>query len=484
MNIYESIATRTNGNIYVGVVGPVRTGKSTFITRFMEQLVIPQMKPGMELKRTLDELPQSGSGKQIMTMEPRFVPSEPVVVNLAKTKASVRLVDCVGYLIDGASGHLDEKGLPRLVKTPWSDELLSFNKASEIGTGKVINDHSTVGILVTTDGSITDIERGNYLSAEERTVKELKELRKPFIIILNSINPDLEETKRLKVAMEEKYGVRVIIKNVATMTSQDFAECFENLLYEFPVQQISFNLPEWMRGLDYNNELISKILTELNKVNIEKMSDAEKYTKLFSGEAGILNPTMDHIDLGVGEIFYDIPVSSMLFYNTLSKLTGVDMQTDGDLMKYLSDASIAKQEYDKLKIALEKASETGYGVVMPSINDLELSDPEIVKKGTTNTLKLKAKAPSLHIMKVDVETEVTPAVGGGVMTGEIGEDGMVADKTEIWNTSMFGRTMTDIAHEGIITKLNTFPEEAEVKLRKTLSKITNEGKGGIICILL
>lgn len=485
MNIYESIATRTNGNIYVGVVGPVRTGKSTFITRFMEQMVIPSMENNLALNRTLDELPQSGSGKQIMTMEPRFVPSEPVNVTLAKAKASIRLVDCVGYLIDGATGHLDEEGRPRLVKTPWSAESISFNKASEIGTSKVITDHSTVGIIVTTDGTITDIDRASYVSAEERTVNELKALGKPFVMVLNTIAPEAEETQRLAKAMEEKYGVTVLVKDVREMTEVDFAECFEKLLYEFPAEQISFNLPDWMKGLEDDNDIIQNLLAEISKVTIDKMSESGSYTGLFSGTGGILNPALNQIDLGVGEMFFDIPVSSGLFYNTLSKLTGATISSDRDLMGYMTEASLAKSEYDKLKIALAQASETGYGVVAPALEELELFDPEVVKKSGGNGLKLKAKAPSLHIMRVDVETEVTPAVGGGLISADVGEDGeFVGDASEIWNTSMFGRTLADIAHEGIISKINAFPEEAEVKVRRTLSKITNEGKGGIICILL
>jgi len=484
MNIYESIATRTNGNIYVGVVGPVRTGKSTFITRFMEEMVIPTLEKNMALNRMMDELPQSGSGKQIMTMEPRFVPSEPVNVTLDKAKANIRLVDCVGYLIDGATGHLDENGNPRLVKTPWSSEMLSFNEASEIGTNKVITDHSTVGILVTTDGTITDIERASYTQAEERTVNELKSLGKPFIIILNTITPEAEATIKLARAMQEKYCVKVLVKDVREMNEQDFSECFQQLLYEFPVQQVSFKLPDWVGALDEENEIILNLLSEISKVNIEKMSQAKSYEQLFNGEGGILNPEVDEINLGVGEMKFNIKTDSRIFYNTLSKLTSTEILGDKDLMQYISNAAIAKKEYDKLSSALQKATETGYGVVIPRVDEMELSDPEVIKKGATNGLKLKAKAPSLHIMRVDVETEVTPAVGGGLI-GEVGEDGAFnGDATEIWNTNMFGRTMIDVAHDGIISKLNTFPEEAEVKMRKTLTKITNEGKGGIICILL
>ena len=485
MNIYDSIATRTNGNIYVGVVGPVRTGKSTFIARFMEQMVIPKMENNMKLARTLDELPQSGSGKQIMTMEPRFVPSDPVEVVLNKTRANIRLVDCVGYLIDGAMGAVDEFGNPRLVKTPWMNNPIEFSKASEIGTHKVIADHSTVAVLVTTDGSITDINRESYITAEERTVRELQELGKPFVILVNTITPDSENALKLQKAMREKYNATVLVKDVREMTESDFAEIFEKLLYEFPVKKIEFNLPEWVQSLDFENEIIQNIYNDIREVSISKMSDSGSYTKLFAQNEDIMNPELSLIDLATGEMKYEIKVSNSLFYRTLANLTGEEIVNDKELMSYVITASRAKKEYDKLSSAILKANETGYGVVAPQLSELELESPEVVKKGATNGLKLKAKAPSLHIMRVDVETEVVPAVGGGLLTGEIIEDGTIADNgNEIWNTSMFGKSMIEIAHDGIISKINGFPEEAEVKMRRTLSKITNEGKGGIICILL
>lgn len=484
MNIYESIATRTNGNIYIGVVGPVRTGKSTFIARFMEEMVIPKMEPGMKLNRTLDEIPQSGSGKQIMTMEPRFVPSDPVEVIFNKTRANIRLVDCVGYLIDEARGVLDENGVPRMVKTPWSEEAMPFSTASEIGTQKVINDHSTVGVMITTDGSITEIDRASYLSAEERTVNELKSLGKPFVIILNSLTPTAENTLKLKIAMEEKYKATVLVKDVRNMNENDFSEIFEKLLYEFPIKKVCFNLPEWMQTLTIDNNLIGEIMNEIRSTSVSKMSDVKVYESLFGGVEGIETPVVKEIELGVGKVCVDIPVSNKLFYSTLSSMTDIQIKNDGDLMEYIAQASVAKSQFDKLSLALSKASETGYGVVVPSINEMDLLTPEVVKKNGVNGLKLKAKAPSLHIMRVDVETEVSPAMGG-VFADKIkeNEDLEIADQ-DIWNTSMFGKSLSEIAHDGIVSKLNNFPQEAEIKVRKTLTKITNEGKGGIICILL
>ena len=483
MDIYNSIATRTGGNIYVGVVGPVRTGKSTFITRFMEQLVMPEKEKDMEYQRMQDELPQSGAGKQIMTMEPRFVPSQPVEVAFGKARAKVRLVDCVGYLIDGATGHLDETGATRMVKTPWSKDLMGFDKASELGTNKVIVDHSTVGVLVTTDGTITDIDRNSYVKAEERTVDELKKIGKPFVILLNSVAPESESTKKLALAMEEKYGATVIVKDVMEMDKSDFAGLFEKLLYEFPVQKIGFDLPEWMQGLDAGSDLITKILEEIRKVNIGKIREVSAYEHIFDGDTEILKPNVESVDLSVGEVEFKINVEDSLFFKELSTLTGATIINNKDLMGYLQGASVAKREYDKLSSALQNATQNGYGVVVPSFEEMELLEPEVVKKGATNGLRLKAKAPSLHIMRVDVESEVVPAVGGIMQSPADGADSPL-DAEMVWNTSMFGKTMADIAHDGILTKLNSFPQEAEVKMRKTLSKITNEGKGGIICILL
>lgn len=485
MDIYNSIATRTNGNIYVGVVGPVRTGKSTFITRFMEELVMRGREVDMDFKRMRDELPQSGAGKQIMTMEPRFVPSQPVDVNFGKAKASVRLVDCVGYLIDDATGYKDENGVARMVKTPWSKELMGFDKASEIGTQKVIEEHSTVGVLITTDGTITDIDRKSYVKAEERTVNELKALGKPFVILLNTIIPEGEDALKLKCAMEEKYGVPVLVKDIMEMGVNDFEEVFENLLYEFPLKKVNFEFPEWMQGLNPENEIVSKIIEGVKNISVQKISEAKTYEKLFENDNDILCPSITTLDLAVGEVDFKINVNENLFFRELSNLAGENILNNKDLINYLGEASRAKVEYDKLRGAIESASENGYGVVVPTFEEMELMDPEIIKKGSSNGLKLKAKAPSYHIMRVDVESEVVPAVGGGLIEGAtVNEDGSTVDKDMIWNTSMFGKTMADIAHDGIISKLNGFPEEAEIKMRKTLSKITNEGNGGIICILL
>lgn len=485
-DIYNKMAERTNGHIYIGVVGPVRTGKSTFITKFMEKMVLPNVADGVVLNRTKDELPQSGSGSMIMTMQPRFVPSEAVDISLDKARAKVRLVDSVGYLINGVSGHEDESGEPRMVNTPWSEEAIPFSKAAEIGTSKVINEHSTIGIIVTTDGTVSGIDREAYVAAEERVVQELKGLGKPFVIVLNSLSPMAEATIRLKEAMEEKYKVKVVIQNVINMEEEDFSAVMEEVLYEFPVKKVEIKLPEWMRSLPEDNPIIVKLLNEINKIDLVKMSDKDNLMGLFAGDDDLTSPIIEDMDLSTGTISSFIGAKQGLYFKTLSNITDSQIMSEKDLMSFITSAAFAKKEYDKLKNALEAASETGYGVVAPALDEMELSSPEVINKTNTSAIKLKAKAPSYHIMKVDIETEVTPAVGGaGLIANGSGEVNETQDENlAIWDTTMFGKTLTEIAHDGIISKINTFPKEAEVKLRKTITKITNEGKGGIICILL
>lgn len=486
MDIYQSITERTGGDIYIGVVGPVRTGKSTFISKFMESLVLPNIKDNNIRNRAEDEMPQSGSGKMIMTMQPRFVPSDAIELNFGdNAKARVRLVDCVGYLVDGAIGHADGT-TPRLVQTPWDTEPIPFAKASEIGTHKVITEHSTIGIVVTTDGSITDIPRENYISAEERVIKELKQINKPFVILLNSANPESSETQELKNKLQEKYGNLVLSTNVQNMTKADFEKVLESVLLEFPVKNIQFKLPEWMRILPEENAIISKIMEEVKKTNFEKMADYVKANEMMKESDDLLCPTVESINLSCGNIDFEINATANLFYKTLSEITNTTIANDYDLISFVEDASVAKMKYSKLEDALSSVESTGYGVVVPSADELTLDEPELVKRSGNSGIKLKAHASSLHIMKVDVETEVVPAIGGVALTknllaGEINDD---EAKQAIWDTSMFGKSLSEIALDGILTKLQNFPEEAQIKMRRTLSKITNENKGGIICILL
>lgn len=481
-NIYNQIAERTNGNIYLGVVGPVRTGKSTFITRFMEKMVLPNLEEGVNLERTKDELPQSGSGNLIMTLEPKFVPSEAARVEVDKANFNVRLVDSVGYVVEGACGHKADDGTPRMVKTPWAEESLPFEKAAEIGTKKVITDHSTIGVIITTDGTVTGIDRDKYEPAETRVVNELKALNKPFVIILNTLSPESESAKKLANSLQEKYNAVVSIKNIALMEKHDFEEVLESALYEFPITSIEFVLPEWIRVLDEKDEIITNILSKVSAVDFNKMADFKNFENIFNAEEGILNPTLLEIDLASGLVRMEIKTTDELYYKTLSNLSGESLESTKDLLNYIMVASRAKKEYEKIESAIIASKETGYGVVSPSIGDMELSMPEVVTKGSSNSVKLKAKASSYHIIKVDVESEVSPAVGGGLNLDKMADNN--EDSLQIWNTTMFGKSLTEIAHDGVIKKLNTFPKEAETKLVKTVTKITNEGKGGIICILL
>lgn len=488
-DLYNDIAIRTGGDIYVGVVGPVRTGKSTFISRFMQTLVLPNMDNVHAKERATDELPQSGSGKSIMTMQPKFVPNEAVNISFNEnTKANVRLIDCVGYLIDDVSGHMEDNS-PRLVKTPWSDEDLPFETAAEIGTHKVIVEHSTIGVLVTTDGTIGELPRLNYVRAEERVVRELKETGKPFVIVLNTIDASSEATIKLRSSLEEKYNVPVIALNVKEMGEEEINNVLSAVLYQFPIRMVKYNIPNWVKALPYENDIIQEIMTELkansNKLNV--MRDSSSLTSCFAESENINSPCLQNIDLSKGIVTYDITVNQELFYKMLSNECGVEIKDDFYLMSYMKHLTHAKMEYDKLKTALDSVRETGYGVVMPSMEEMTLEEPQIIKKGANSGVKLKASAPSLHIMRVDVETEISPAVGSAEQSESLAKYLLSEFETNpqgIWDTNMFGKPLSYLVREGINTKLSNLPQEAQVKMRKTLSKIVNEGKGGIICILL
>ena len=487
--IYNDIANRTGGDIYVGVVGPVRTGKSTFITKFLQSGILENIANENEKKRTIDEMPQSGSGKNIMTVQPKFIPSEAVEMNFGgNAKAKLRLIDCVGYSVKGAGGF-EEDGEPRLVKTPWSEGDMPFEQAAEIGTKKVITEHSTIAVLVTTDGSITNIPRENYVEAEERVVAELKEYNKPFVIILNSTDPNSESNKTLASELNKKYEVPVLAYDVSHISSEEITQIIKSILMEFPVQEIRFNLPNWIRSLPYENELILNLMNLIkNKTqNISKVSEYCDIFDVFSQNNDFLTPNVNCIDLAKGVVCFDIPANESLYYKTISATCGIEIKDDFQLMNYLKDLADAKKEYDKIKVALANVRETGYGVVSPAVEDLELFEPEIVTKGNSSSIKLKAKASSLHIIKVDVESEICPAVGSGeqgasLVTYMMNE--FESNKQEIWNKNMFGKPMNELVKESIDSKIAGLPEDVKTKMKKTLTKIVNERKGGIICILL
>lgn len=487
--IYNDIAKRTGGDIYVGVVGPVRTGKSTFISKFMQSSILNNITNEYEKQRTIDEMPQSGAGKIVMTMQPKFVPSEAVSVDFGlDVSAKVRLVDCVGYAIDGVAGFSDGSQ-PRMVKTLWSDDEMPFEEAAEIGTHKVISEHSTIAVLVTTDGSITDIPRQNYVKAEERVVEELKANSKPFIIVLNTKLPGTAETNALVDELKGKYNVSVVALDISKVGADEIANIVKMILMEFPITNINFKLPKWIMALPYEDEFIQEIMSGVKQYtsNVTKMVDYEKLTSMFTESENLKPIEIAKLNMSNGEIDINISVDESLYYKTISKECGVEIADDYALMTHLKELVTAKLEYDKIKTALDMVKETGYGIVSPSIDELELQEPEIVTRNGNSSIKLRATAPSLHIMRVDVNSEVCPAVGSAEQSGSLASYMMNEfenNKQEIWNKNMFGKPMNELVKDSIDSKLAGLPDEVQGKMRKTLTKIVNERKGGVICILL
>ena len=488
-NIYEDIAKRTQGDIYIGVVGPVRTGKSTFIRKFMENLVLPNIENEFKRERTQDEIPQSGSGKTIMTVEPKFVPADGVEIKIKDTVSlKVRMVDCVGYIVDGALGH-EEEGKQRLVSTPWSQEAMTFEKAAEIGTKKVIRDHSTLGIVVLTDGSVTGIDRKNYLSAEERVINELKSLNKPFAVVLNTLDPYSESTELLRSELEEKYDVPIVPLNVLAMDEEDIENVMETVLYDFPLNEIRINLPKWVEGLERNHWIKNNIIFTLKQsiAEIGKLRDVDSIVKGFSELEFLEDTEVENVELGEGVISIDLTAKQDLFYNVLEEKSGFKIDGDHQLLNLVTKLSRVKNEYDKIESALYDAKTKGYGVVAPSLDELSLEEPEIIKQGKQYGIKLRANAPSLHIIKADISTEVSPIVGNQTQGEEMIKyllDTFEENPSELWASNMFGKSLNDLVKEQLQSKLYTMPEEIRVKIQKTLQKIINEGIMNIITILL
>lgn len=489
LDIYKDIANRTDGDIYIGVVGPVRTGKSTFIKNFMDLLVIPNIENNYKKERARDELPQSAAGRTIMTTEPKFVPNEAIEIKIGENlKLRTRLVDCVGYLVNNALGYMEDD-VPRMVKTPWSEEEMPFEQAAEIGTKKVITEHSSIGILVTTDGSITEIPREDYIEAEERVVSELKAINKPFIIVLNSSMPYSQETIDLAKQLEEKYGVSVIPSNCTQLNNEDMNNILGKVLYEFPIERININFPRWIEGLDDNHELKVELIKEVKDAfkdvrtikSIDTGADRIKQTEIIN------KTTVDEINLGNGNIKVNISLKEELFYKVLTEITGVEVTNEADLFSTISNLSETKKEYDKVAAALNAVRQKGYGIVTPSMEELILDEPEMVKQGSRYGVRLRAKAPSIHMIRADIETEVSPIVGSEKQSEELVNyllSEFESDPKKIWESNIFGKNLHELVNEGLQNKLYKMPEEAQGKLQETLERIVNEGSGGLICIIL
>lgn len=489
-DIYKDIEARTNGDIYLGVVGPVRTGKSTFIKNFMEMFVIPNIENEFKQERAKDELPQSAAGKTIMTTEPKFVPNESVEVKLDNNiKFRTRLVDCVGYLVNDSIGYM-EGDQPRMVKTPWSSEEMPFVQAAEIGTKKVISDHSTIGLVVTTDGSITDIDRNSYIEAEERVVRELKSINKPFVILLNSTHPENSETKRLAKELEEKYDAPVMSTDVQNLKEKDVTNVFEKVLHEFPITEIGFKLPKWFSILDFNHWLKQDMI-EIVKTSFDKdysLREINEVISKISTENEMIDKiVVDSAKMEDGSIKIGIDINPDVFYKILSEVSNFEVNSDGDIFKLMKDYAKTKFEYDKIAMALEEVRIKGYGIVTPHIDELKLEEPEIVKQGSKFGVKLKASAPSIHMIRCDVETEVSPIVGSEKQSEDLVKyllSEFENDTKRIWQSNIFGKSLHELVNEGLQNKLYRMPDEAQMKIQETLQRIINEGSGGLICIIL
>ncbi len=488
-DIFQDVATRTGGDIYIGVVGPVRTGKSTFIKRFMDLLVIPNIMDTYDRQRSVDELPQSGAGKTIMTTEPKFVPSEAVEVPLEENvKARVRLVDCVGYTVPGALGYEEGAG-PRMVVTPWFDHEVPFEEAAEFGTRKVISDHSTIGLVVLTDGTITEIPRENYVPAEERVISELRELHKPFVAILNSVKPWSKEAGDLAAELAQKYQVPVIPLDCLRMDMDDVKGVLREVLYEFPVREVNVRLPIWFNELAPDHWLRRKfeeaVVTTVKRV--KRTRDIDGIVKDLGSKDFVSDARLLTMELGTGTVVIDLGAPRGLFFEVVRELSGLEVEGDDGLLRLMRELAVAKREYDKIADGLRDARERGYGIVMPALDELTFEEPELIRQGSRFGVRLKAQAPSLHVIRANIEAEVTTNVGTERQGEELVRrlsDEFEKDPERIWRTDFLGKSLHELVKEGIESKLYRMPENAQVKLQETLQRIINEGSGGLICIIL
>lgn len=488
-SVYKDISRRTNGDVYVGVVGPVRTGKSTFIKRFMDTIVLPNINDEGVYNRTVDELPQSSGGRTIMTTEPKFIPEESVEITLSdNANLNVRMVDCVGYIVDSALGY-NEEDAPRMVKTPWFEEEIPFEKAAELGTKKVITDHSTIGLVITTDGSITDLPRNEYEAAEKRVIDELKSINKPFIVLLNCVNPSSKNSVDLSNDLAAKYQVPVIPVNCMELDETEIKRILAQLLFEFPIREISVDIPKWLVKLPKDNETkeavfeciknsaakIDKIRRIQDSLNEIAECDYVEYTRLTD------------LNLGKGEAEISVAIPKKYFYDVLSERIGFEINDECSLLESVSEMSKKQREFDKIAAAYQQVQDTGYGIVMPTMEELSLEEPEIIKQSGKYGIRLKASAPSIHMMKVNTKTEVTPIVGSEQQSQELVSfmlNEFEENPAKIWESNIFGKSVHELVNEGLHNKLYRMPNDARAKIGETIEKITNNGCNGLICIIL
>ena len=488
--LYRDIAERTQGELYIGVVGPVRAGKSTFISNFMQQLVLPLVPPGPRRERIVDELPQSGSGKTIMTTRPKFVPSDGAATVQLPDHASarVRMVDSVGYLVRGALGT-QEGGDARMVSTPWSQQDMPFEEAAQLGTRKVMTDHATVGVVVTTDGTVAELPREAYVPAEEQVIRELKTLGKPFAVVLNSAQPESRQAKELQAAMSEKYDAPVTLLSAKEMTAEDVQGVMRDLLSAFPLREMRFTLPEWVSALDDQHWLTQHIVSLVREAGaqIARMRDAEKAQSAFAASEYADTPQLDQLEYGEGSARFSLPLKNGLFNQILSEQCGAEIESDGHLLRLLKELVSAKKEYDRVADALREAVDTGYGLVAPAMSDVTLYEPEVSRQAGRYGVRLRAKAPALHLIRSDIEAEVSPVLGTQEQTDEFAaslRDTYEQDPQALLQTNFFGRSLESLISEGLAGKLQRMPPDAQEKVRAALTRILNEGDGGMICILL
>ena len=488
-NIYRDMAKRTNSEIYIGVVGPVRTGKSTFISKFMDALVIPNIKGDYDKQRARDEMAQSSAGKRVMTTEPKFIPDEAVEITVGdEAKLKVKMIDCVGYIVPDAIGYI-ENDAPRMVHTPWSEEPMPFMEAAELGTQKVIREHSTIGMLVTTDGTVGEIPRENYVEAEERVVKELKEIGKPFAVILNSANPSSPEATELALSLEEKYEAPVALVNCLELDAEDIRQILEMVLLEFPVREIKVSLPRWITAVGKDHWLMKSVFESVSECAkpIKKTGDISESFKKMNENENVSDIKISKIDMGSGTANIEVILPQELYYKIIGEMTGLEISSEDELMRILKTLAETKREYDKFAAAIDEVNENGYGIVLPDVDDLSLEEPEIVKQAGGYGVRLRASAPSVHLIKANIETEINPIVGTEHQSEELVKymlHEFEEDPRKIWESNLFGKSLYELVNEGLHTKLSHMPDEARKKLSETLARIINEGSGGLICIIL